>query len=149
MHWPLECDSLASCAAPLSGGFCATPNTNSILVSPAYAQMLHWISTTDAELTFVGERPTSLSPRAAQDTVVVSCSTRSGNDCAGPCTVYNGGATCLVARHVNCLFATNDVIFCTDTKCAVDCNALVNCATPLNGGFCATPNTNSILVSPV
>ena len=117
----------------------------SYIVSPQ--QMIHWIANTDAELTFVGKPPNSLALRSPQDTVVVYCSTRNGNTCSPPCTVYNGGPICLAAPNTNCLSATNDIGFCNQPGCTGNCTFLTGCILQLDDGFCWTPNTESILVS--
>ncbi|KAI0355824.1 hypothetical protein OH77DRAFT_1424080 [Trametes cingulata] len=109
------------------------------------AEMAHWLATTDAVLTFVGEAP---NPLAAQQTTVTYCSFRSGNVCGGECTVYRGGATCLDAPATECLSATADVSFCDRAGCSDLCNQLDSCATRLNDGFCFTPGTESIAVPP-
>ena len=56
--------------------------------------MLTWLSTTSAKLTFIGEPIKALDTRVGGNVMVVYCSNRSQNVCGGPCTVYNGGATC-------------------------------------------------------
>ena len=118
----------------------------SYIVSPE--QMMHWLANTDAELTFIGKPPTDpLAPRSAQDTTVVYCTTRDGNVCSSPCTVYNGGTTCLAAPDTNCLSATNDIGFRDKPGCTGDCTFLTGCILQLEDGFCWTPNTQSILVS--
>ena len=113
----------------------------------SYEQMMHWIATTDAELTFVGAPINPLAPRAAQNTMVTYCSKRIDSVCGGPCTVYNGGATCLSAPNTNCLSATNNVGFCDHAGCSGSCNQLSTCGTRLDNGFCYTPGTKSIVVS--
>ena len=85
----------------------------------SHEQMMHWLATTDAELTFVGKPLNPLAPRSAQDTTVTYCSIRIDDICGGPCTVYNGGATCLNAPNTNCLFATGEVTFCAPDKCVL------------------------------
>ncbi|KAI0760089.1 hypothetical protein C8Q74DRAFT_201664 [Fomes fomentarius] len=109
--------------------------------------ILHWIKTTDAELTFVGPPISPLTPRAAQTTVVVYCTKRSQNVCGGSCTVYNGGATCLSAPGTNCMSATRNVGFCTKGECGGTCNQFSPCGTLLDNNFCYTPGTKSIVVS--
>ncbi|KAI0372666.1 hypothetical protein BV20DRAFT_963718 [Pilatotrama ljubarskyi] len=111
--------------------------------------MAHWIATTDAELTFVGDLPNPLAKRSAQSTTVTYCTKRIGTICGGTCTVYTGGATCLDAVGTTCLTATKDIGFCDETECNGDCNALSLCGTSMASGFCFTPNTQSILVSPL
>ncbi|PIL23595.1 hypothetical protein GSI_14908 [Ganoderma sinense ZZ0214-1] len=113
----------------------------------SHEQMMHWIATTDAELTFIGTPLNPLAPRSAQDTTVTYCSNRVDNVCGGPCTVYTGGATCLNAPNTNCLAATNNVGFCDRAGCGHSCNQLSTCGTRLDNGFCYTPGTRSILVS--
>ena len=87
------------------------------------AQLLHWLKTTSANLTFTGDPipgitgPEGLTPRGALATTVVYCSVRNGNTCEGPCTVYNGDPECLHAPNTNCLFATGEVTFCAPDKC--------------------------------
>ncbi len=87
-----------------------------------------------------------LAPRSAQNTMVTYCSNRAVNVCGGPCTVYNGGATCLNAHDTNCLAATHNVGFCDRAGCRGSCNQLSTCGTRLDNGFCFTPGTKSILV---
>ncbi|EIW54845.1 uncharacterized protein TRAVEDRAFT_130874 [Trametes versicolor FP-101664 SS1] len=118
----------------------------SYLVS--HEAMMHWLATTDAELTFIGEPPNPLTPRAAQNTMVTYCSSRTQNVCGGHCTVYNGGAACLNAPKTKCLSATKNVGFCDRGGCGGSCNQLSTCGTRLDNGFCFTPGTASIIVSP-
>ncbi|KAI0628553.1 hypothetical protein C8Q77DRAFT_352781 [Trametes polyzona] len=122
-----------------------TAAEDSYLVS--HDQMMHWLATTDAELTFVGEPINPLAGRAAQNTIVTYCSKRTQGVCGGPCTVYNGGATCLSAPNTNCLSATHNVGFCDKGGCSGSCNQLSTCGTRLDNGFCFTPGTKSIIVS--
>lgn len=69
---------------------------------------MHWLATTDAELTFIGEPINPLAPRDAQNTMITFCSDRTQNVCGGPCNVYNlnGGAKCLFTPNTNCLAAS-------------------------------------------
>ncbi|EIW58829.1 uncharacterized protein TRAVEDRAFT_47972 [Trametes versicolor FP-101664 SS1] len=116
------------------------------------AQLEHWLATTDAELTFVGPRPTfnPLIARAAQNTIVTYCTKRSGDLCTGVCTVYNGGAACIPSDpDTQCLAANKDVGFCTKSECDGTCSSLSLCGTHLLDGFCFTPETKSIVVSPL
>ncbi|ESK90757.1 hypothetical protein Moror_4079 [Moniliophthora roreri MCA 2997] len=106
-------------------------------------ELLDWISTTDAELTFIGE---PLDKRAALNTMVVYCNTRTQNVCGGICTVYNGNARCLDAPGTACLRATTNVGFCSSPGCGGTCNQYSTCGTRLDGGFCFTPGTRSINV---
>ncbi|KAH9846538.1 hypothetical protein C2E23DRAFT_574230 [Lenzites betulinus] len=123
-----------------------TPEGESYLVS--HAEMMHWLATTDAALTIIGEPINPLAPRSAQNTMVTYCSSRTQNVCGGACTFYNGGATCLNAPDTNCLAATNNVGFCDRAGCGGSCNQLSTCGTRLDNGFCFTPGTRSIIVSP-
>ncbi|KAM5543294.1 hypothetical protein V8D89_003168 [Ganoderma adspersum] len=123
----------------------STPDPATYLVS--HDEMMNWLKTTDAELTFLGTPINPLAPRSAQNTMVTYCSRRINNVCGGDCTVYNGGATCLNAPGTNCLAATNNVGFCDRAGCGNSCNQLSTCGTRLDNGFCSTPGTRSILVS--
>ncbi|KAJ3728060.1 hypothetical protein DFJ43DRAFT_1085656 [Lentinula guzmanii] len=105
--------------------------------------ILEWISTTDANLTFIGD---PITKRNIESTMVVYCSVRTVDVCGGACTVYNGGATCLNAPDTNCLSATNNVGFCDHSGCGGSCNQLSTCGVRLDDGFCYTPGTNSINV---
>ena len=106
------------------------------------SDILTWLSTTDAKVTFVNG-PTA---DVGGNVMVVYCSTRDGNTCGGNCTVYNGGATCLNAPNTNCLMATANVAFCSGKSCASPCNGFNSCGTRLSNNFCYTPGTNSIAV---
>ncbi|KAI0739158.1 hypothetical protein C8Q80DRAFT_1204519 [Daedaleopsis nitida] len=109
-------------------------------------EMMHWLATTDAELTFLGEPINPLAPRAAQNTMVTYCNRRVVNVCGGACTFYNGNAKCLSAPGTACLAATTNVGFCDRSGCGHSCNQLSTCGTRLDNGFCYTPGTASILV---
>ncbi|KAK0189440.1 hypothetical protein F5146DRAFT_626930 [Armillaria mellea] len=112
------------------------------------AEFDHWLATTDAEITYYGNTaPNPLAPRAALNTRVTYCSSRTQNVCGGACTVYDGGAACLNAPGTVCLAATNNVGFCDRAGCGGSCNQLSSCGTRLDGGFCYTPGTRSIIVS--
>ncbi|KAJ8490007.1 hypothetical protein ONZ51_g2599 [Trametes cubensis] len=113
------------------------------------AEMAHWLATTDAELNFVGARSSPLEPRSAQNTFLVYCTERIGNACGGSCTVYNGGAACIDAPGTECMAASLDVGFCDKESCDGNCSSLSLCGTFLNGGYCFTPGTQSIVVSPL
>ncbi|RXW18541.1 hypothetical protein EST38_g7313 [Candolleomyces aberdarensis] len=110
--------------------FAVTTGVNASPVTPADGlpggivsseQLDHWLATTDAKLTFIGD-PAGvngrLNPLASRQgpgvlaTRVVYCSTRSHNVCGGACTVYNGGAACLNAPGTQCLTADRNVAFC-------------------------------------
>ncbi|KAI0351918.1 hypothetical protein OH77DRAFT_1429234 [Trametes cingulata] len=121
--------------------------TMSSIVSEA--EMAHFIATTDAELTFIGEPPNPLSKRHALSTTVMYCTKRIGNICGGSCTVYTGGATCLATPNTSCISATRDVGYCDEAGCNGNCEPMSLCGTPMGSGFCFTPQTMSILVSPL
>ncbi|KAJ7576164.1 hypothetical protein C8J56DRAFT_1016975 [Mycena floridula] len=111
------------------------------------AQFREWLASKDpADITWIGEPINPLTRRSAQNTVVTFCSNRIDNLCGGPCTVYNGGATCLNAPDTNCLSATNNVGFCDRGGCGGSCNQFSSCGTRLDNNFCFTPGTQSILV---
>ncbi|KAK0440110.1 hypothetical protein EV421DRAFT_1817499 [Armillaria borealis] len=112
------------------------------------AEFDHWLATTDAKITYYGNTsPNPLAPRAALTTRVTYCTSRTQNVCGGTCNVYNGGGTCLNAPGTACLAATNNVGFCDRAGCGGSCNQLSSCGTRLDGGFCYTPGTSSIIVS--
>lgn len=113
----------------------------------SHAEMMHWIATTDAVLTFVGEPINPLGGRSEKNTMITYCSSRVGNVCGGRCTLYNGGATCLAAPDTNCLSATKDIGFCSQASCGGACTELVNCIQQLSNKFCFTLGANSIDVS--
>ncbi|KAI0739157.1 hypothetical protein C8Q80DRAFT_1222341 [Daedaleopsis nitida] len=108
--------------------------------------MMHWLATTNAELTFIGKPINPLAARSAQTTIVTYCSQRIDNVCGGACTVYNGNHACLNAPNTNCLSATTNVGFCDRGGCGGSCNQFSTCGTRLDNGFCFTPGTASILV---
>ncbi|KDR70657.1 hypothetical protein GALMADRAFT_282130 [Galerina marginata CBS 339.88] len=110
-------------------------------------QFKYWLATTDANITYIGKPVNPLTPRSALATMVTYCSNRSFSICGGPCTVYNGGATCLHAPNTNCLAATHNIAFCSGDNCDGGCNPLATCGVKLDNGFCYTPGTNSIIVS--
>ncbi|KAH9889012.1 hypothetical protein C8Q73DRAFT_709346 [Cubamyces lactineus] len=112
-------------------------------------EMAHWLATTDAELNFVGARSSTLGPRSSQNTILVYCTERSGTTCGGSCTVYDGGAACIDAPGTECMAASIDVGFCDKESCDGDCSSLSECGTELDGGYCYTPGTKSIVVSPL
>ena len=133
-------------------------------------EMINWLKTTNAKLTFVGEpipgvnAPAGLVSREALHTTVTYCSQRVDKICGGACSVYTGGATCLDAPDTNCLAATKNVGFCSSPgcvrhvreehgnidhiacRCVGECNQLKKCKTHLDKGYCYTPDTVSILV---
>ncbi|PBK85712.1 hypothetical protein ARMGADRAFT_1048012 [Armillaria gallica] len=114
------------------------------------AEFDHWLATTDAKITYYGNTSSNaLAPRAALNTRITYCSSRIGNVCGGACTVYDGGAACLNAPDTVCLAATQNVGFCSSPGCVGDCTQLTDCIMFLEGGFCFTPDTKSILVSPL
>ncbi|KAI0736679.1 hypothetical protein C8Q72DRAFT_791064 [Fomitopsis betulina] len=101
-------------------------------------EMMNWLKTTDATLTFIGNpipgvnAPEGLVSREALSTML---------------TVYNGGAKCLNAPDTVCLAATNNVAFCDRKGCNGSCHDLAQCGTHLDNGYCYTPGTASIIVS--
>lgn len=118
-------------------------------------QLKDWMATTDANLTFFGESLSSnsgLQTRQASNTLLVYCTLLSGNACAGNCSIYSGGPTCVTAHDTQCLLATNDVSFCNTDGCGnsggsdVICHKLSGCADKLSNDFCYTPGTVSINV---
>ncbi|KAI0716404.1 hypothetical protein C8Q76DRAFT_406092 [Earliella scabrosa] len=124
------------------------PTTDAV---PAYFmtrdQMMNWIASLDGEVTYIGEPLNPLArPAAVETTTVMYCSTRRGNVCAAPCTVYTGGTRCLNAPDTNCLAATTNVAFCDTARCTGTCRNLSTCEPHLDDGFCFTPGTRSILV---
>ena len=78
--------------------------------------------------------------------MVTYCDKALDGVCGGACTVYNGGAKCLGAPNTNCLFATNNVVFCASRGCTGMCSLFSSCGTILQNNFCYTPGTASILV---
>ncbi|KAK0499069.1 hypothetical protein EDD18DRAFT_1250619 [Armillaria luteobubalina] len=136
--------SLAAMAAVGS----ASPTPESAAFIWTDAEFDHWLATTDATITYYGNTtPNPLASRDELTTRVTYCSSRTQNVCGGACTVYNGGATCLNAPGTVCLAATNNVGFCDRAGCSGSCNQLSSCGTRLDGGFCYTPGTRSIIVS--
>ncbi|KAI0644273.1 hypothetical protein C8Q79DRAFT_138064 [Trametes meyenii] len=114
------------------------------------AQFTHWLSVTDATLTFVGgdfNDSIPLSRRAAQITTVTYCTKRVGNTCGGECTVYKGGAACVDTSKIQCLAANKNVGFCDKKGCDGNCRTLSACGTFLEDGFCYAAETQSIVVS--
>ncbi|TFK22717.1 hypothetical protein FA15DRAFT_595551, partial [Coprinopsis marcescibilis] len=99
-----------------------------------------WIATTDANVTIIGD------PINALDTRVVYCNRRTQNVCGGDCTVYNGNAKCLWAHTTQCIWASTNVGFCDRDNCGGSCNQFNSCGSRLDGNFCYTPGTASILV---
>ncbi|KAJ7636637.1 hypothetical protein FB45DRAFT_977347 [Roridomyces roridus] len=111
------------------------------------AEMKHWLATTDAALTFIGEPIERLD--ASPFTVTVTyCSGRIDDLCTGPCTAYTGDTTCLDAPNTQCLSATANVGFCDSRKCKGSCNVFDSCGTKMQNNFCATHGTKSISVPP-
>ena len=149
--------SLLVAATPITE-VCSSYSTLSSLPTAHFAsqgnlmtieQFKHWLANTDAEVTFHGKPLGDLSDlhkRNALNTIVTYCSNRIDNLCGGPCTVYNGGATCLETPDTNCLSATNNVGFCDTSGCGGSCNQFSSCGTRLDNNFCYTPGTESILV---
>ena len=113
----------------------------------SHEEMVRWLATTNAELTFIGEPMNPLAPRAAPFTVVTYCTTVEDNDiCGGECRVYVGGSACIDAPGTQCISATRDIGHCSGSDCSGTCNQLSTCRTPLANGFCFTPATRSFLV---
>ncbi|KAL1747106.1 hypothetical protein HDZ31DRAFT_80688 [Schizophyllum fasciatum] len=145
MQFSLSFAALAACV----GLAIATPTPEVNILSDA--EFVEWLKTTDANLTFIGDpipgynAPEGLVSRAAQATWVSYCSKRIGNICGGDCTVYNGGPRCLNAPDTVCLAANHDVGFCDRAGCGHSCNSYNSCGTRLDGGYCYTPGTKSIL----
>ncbi|KAI0372673.1 hypothetical protein BV20DRAFT_38332 [Pilatotrama ljubarskyi] len=138
---------VASPTGPISDRKAIENETTSSIISEA--EMAHWLANTDAELTFIGQPPNPLAKRSAQSTSVMYCTKRVGSICGGTCTVYTGGATCLAAANTMCISATRDVGFCDEAGCNGNCAPLSLCGSPMGSGFCFTPQTMSILVSPL
>ncbi|KAJ7636752.1 hypothetical protein FB45DRAFT_1138610 [Roridomyces roridus] len=111
------------------------------------AEMKHWIATTDADLTFIGEPVENIGLSPLRITVVY-CSQRTFNVCGGACNVYTGGETCIDAPNTNCLSATANVASCDSSGCFGSCDAFASCGTRLDNNFCFTPGTASISVPP-
>ncbi|KIK51007.1 hypothetical protein GYMLUDRAFT_50858 [Collybiopsis luxurians FD-317 M1] len=117
-------------------------------VSTGNAELDHWFATTDANITFIGKPPVprTLLQRQATQTTVVTCDTRSSTVCSGTCQTLTTSDTCLSVPGTECMMASEDVAFCDKSGCGSSCNSFADCGTKLDGGFCATPGTNSILV---
>ncbi|KAF8954073.1 hypothetical protein BDZ97DRAFT_1908426 [Flammula alnicola] len=127
--------TLAVTALPATAGVVSRSNgVHTFLVSPA--EFTNWLSTTDANLTFIGKPITQrdLESRQSLNTMVTYCTNLVDNVCGGT----SGGT--------NCLAATNNVGFCDGGNCDGSCNELASCGTPLDNNFCATPGTGSIVV---
>ncbi|KAF4593271.1 hypothetical protein AB1N83_013473 [Pleurotus pulmonarius] len=145
MQFSFVIASVVALAAMAIAGPGAPENTEaSYIVSDA--ELDHWLSTTDAKLTFIGEEGNNPLAARAGKTRVVYCSSRKGPVCGGACSVYNGGNTCLRAPKTACISATRNVAFCDKGGCSGSCNYINSCGKRLDGGFCATPGTKSILV---
>ncbi|PPQ96887.1 hypothetical protein CVT26_005866 [Gymnopilus dilepis] len=113
-------------------------------------QLQDWLATTDANITYIGQpvgSPSDLSKRQLPQTTVVFCTSQSGALCGGSCSMYTGGPSCIAAPSTACLMATRDVSFCDRSGCGGSCNQFNSCGTRLDGGFCSTPGTSSILVA--
>ncbi|KAF9062686.1 hypothetical protein BDP27DRAFT_1233230 [Rhodocollybia butyracea] len=112
--------------------------------------MKEFLATIDpSEITYTGNSKNiidGLEPLAPDTITVVYCSIVSSGLCGGPCTTYVGGPTCLAAPSTNCLSATENVAFCDRGGCGGSCNNFASCGTHLQGNFCSTPGTASILV---
>ncbi|KAI5895092.1 uncharacterized protein SCHCODRAFT_01121410 [Schizophyllum commune H4-8] len=124
-----------------------------------HSHLLHWLETTDAELSFIGDSisglkaPADILPRVAQATGFVTyCNVRTtDNKCGGTCTVYAGGPACVSAPHTACYHVSsnfqNTVSACGGPGCTGGCSGYSQCATRLSDGFCYAPGTQSILVT--
>ena len=113
------------------------------------SELLTWLSTTDAKVTFIGKPVIGLTKdkRDSADIQVIYCSSRIGNTCGGACTVYDGaGETCLSAPGTECLRTTGNVEACSNAGCLAPCIEFIDCEEFLDDGFCSTPNTTSINV---
>ncbi|TFK71106.1 hypothetical protein BDN72DRAFT_488162 [Pluteus cervinus] len=136
----------------------AAPSTNvnargiggSILTT---TQMLKWITTTDANLTYINTPPEvePFSKRQDQQlpvVIVVSCTEQVNNTCGGACTIMRGSGapTCLNTPGANCVLATADFQLCTGSACDGTCTSLTECIDDETTfeGFCAIPGTNSL-----
>ncbi|TEB27763.1 hypothetical protein FA13DRAFT_856227 [Coprinellus micaceus] len=109
----------------------------------------HWIANTNATLKFVGAEPNvpgTLRKRGAQSTRLVYCTLRTGGTCGGTCTVYNGNAACVNAPGTACIQASSPIAFCSKQNCGDPCTQLANCLAWMSDGFCATPDTGSMIV---
>jgi len=127
----------------------ATPTPDVTVNLITVEQFRHWLANTDADVTFHGKPIGDLSyfsKRNALDTMLTYCTSRIDDICGGDCQVYNGGPTCIDAPGTSCLFATTNVGFCDRDQCGGSCNQFSTCGTVLEGGFCDTPGTASILV---
>ncbi|KAJ7819228.1 hypothetical protein B0H13DRAFT_2378495 [Mycena leptocephala] len=111
-------------------------------------QLMDWLATTDANLTFVGPPAGTRDLGTRQTTTMVTyCTKRIDDICGGTCQVYNGGTQCIHAPGTSCIAATSNVGFCDKGGCGGSCNELSSCGTPMANGFCDTPGTASILVA--
>ncbi|EJD40296.1 hypothetical protein AURDEDRAFT_139067 [Auricularia subglabra TFB-10046 SS5] len=137
---------LLTFAANLVAQVSATPTPVKDDDTMSESQLLTWLSTTDAELTYIGAPVGSPHALVGGNVMVVYCNKRTQGVCGGACTVYNGGATCLNAPGTTCLRATASVGFCDKSGCSGSCNQFSSCGTRLNDGFCFTPGTKSIIV---
>ncbi|TFK92467.1 hypothetical protein K466DRAFT_595221 [Polyporus arcularius HHB13444] len=109
-------------------------------------EFMHWLDTTDANITYVGV--TDRSALSAADTMVRECSPGVNGPCSGGCSVYNlrgeGGCRPTVLREVECLSATMDILFCQDRGCSTDCTRLSECRPILGPNTCYAYGTKSI-----
>ncbi|TFK71107.1 hypothetical protein BDN72DRAFT_895953 [Pluteus cervinus] len=126
--------------------------TSSSVIS--FDQILTWITTTDANLTFIDDPPFAIKPfpkRQEEEValaVVILCTEQVNDGCSGDCTIHTAGGGfsggCASVPGTNCILATTDLQFCTGTACTGTCNSLADCGDILSDGFCATPGTNTI-----
>ncbi|KAJ7574051.1 hypothetical protein C8J56DRAFT_1065290 [Mycena floridula] len=73
------------------------------LITDAQSTRKSWLATKDpSDITWIGE-PFNPLTRSAENIIVTFCSNRIDDVCGGPCSVYNGGPTCIDAPNTNCL----------------------------------------------
>jgi len=120
----------------------------SISIAASHEEIFNWISTTDANLTFVGKSLTEVTPL---DTIIISCTDFIFRRyCGGQCIVHirMETAACIpLTSTAACLRATPDLLVasCTSRNCA-DCIPLATCGVRLEEGYCFAPNTHSIRI---
>ncbi|CAA7261334.1 unnamed protein product [Cyclocybe aegerita] len=105
----------------------------------------HWLATTEANITWVGGKaPNPLAPRSASDTTVAYCNELVDGRCQGYCNVFTGSGVCINTPFaITCIYASNNVFWCDNLECTGSCAFTANCHR-IPGGFCYTPNANSI-----
>ncbi len=139
-------------------------NTHGGIVS--LVEMKAWVDAQDpSSITLLGDpfaallrSPLRVAPRAEarlqslpnEVTVTFYSTLTNVSTCLAPCTtITTGGAACINAPNTSCLFATSDLAFYGGVACEGICNGLATCGVRLEGGFCATPGTQSISVTPL